>query len=122
MEQSFNRLSMGRAPAASSSERVPADWSPMDDNMALVACGGKWVPATPDQLVVIRMGEEACACQQMFEPYRTEAVGDYEYVVGVGSHDNYLKNKYTGKCRPVLIVPLPKVFDEPINHPPRDIY
>lgn len=91
----------------------------MDNNMALVACGGKWVPATPEQLVLITMGEEACSCQQMFEPYRTQAVGDYEYVVGIGGKDNYLKNIYTGKCRQVLIVPKPAVWDEPINHPPR---
>jgi hypothetical protein len=91
----------------------------MDSSMALVACAGKWVPATREQLAVITEGENACMHQQMFEPYRTRVMGDYEYVVGVGGRDNYLKNVYTGKCRKVLIVPTPAVWDEPINHPPR---
>lgn len=101
------------------SSRVSEDWSPMNDSMALVACGGKWVPATREQLAVITEGENACMHQQMFEPYRTPVMGDYEYVVGVGGRNNYLKNVYTGKCRQVLIVPKPTVWDEPINHPPR---
>ena len=98
------------------SSRVPADWSSM---VALVSCGGKWVPATPQQLELITMGETACECQQMFEPYTTEVHGDYEYVIRAGGNSRYLKNVYTGKCREVLVVRKPSVWDEPINHPPR---
>ena len=94
------------------SSRVSADWSPMDHSMTLVACGGKWVPATPAQLELITRGENACMHQQMSESYRTPVMYGYEYVVGVGGRDNYLKNVTTCKCRKVLIVPKPAVWDE----------
>ena len=111
---------MSRISPAASQARVPADWSSMDGMVALVACGGKWVPASPQQMEAIKKGQSACECQQLFEPYRTGAVGEYEYVImGGGSNKRYIKNVYTGKCRAVLVVCKPEVWDEPINHPPR---
>ena len=101
------------------SSRVSADWNPMDDMVALVSCGGKWVPASPQQLELITMGEDACACQQMPVDYTTEVRGEYEYVIRAGGNTRYLKNVYTGKCREVLVVCQPTVWEEPINHPPR---
>jgi hypothetical protein len=99
-----------------------ADWSVMDNRMALVACGGKWVPATREQLEVIKLGQDATAHQPVYSPETFGPLHDYEYVImGGGSQDSHLKNVYTGKCRAVLIVPIAarSVWDEPINHPPR---
>jgi hypothetical protein len=81
----------------------------MDDNMALVSCEGKWIPAMDDQLVVITMGEDATTHMQMFEEYRTEPVGGYQYVIEAGGSKRFIKNVKTGKCRQVLIVPKPTV-------------
>ena len=68
---------MSHISPASSQARVPADWSSMDGMVALVACGGKWVPATREQFELIKLGETACECQQLFEPYKTEKLGEY---------------------------------------------
>jgi len=90
----------------------------MNGMVALVSCGGKYVPASHEQLAVIAFGENNVP-QMLFEEFRTPKMGDYEYVIGTGFTDRYLKNVYTGKCRAVLVVQAPKVWDEPINHPPR---
>lgn len=101
----FGRLSM-RPPAS-----VPAEpeFSVMDGSMALVSCEGKWIPAMEEQLVVIKMGEDAIMHMPMFVEYRTEPVGDYQYVIQVGGSKRFIKNVKTGKCRQVLIVPKPTV-------------
>jgi hypothetical protein len=108
----MGRLSIpDRRPPASVPEAPRAqaqrEWSVMDDNTALVSCGRKWVPATDDQLDVIKAGEDATTHTQMFEQYRTEAVGVYQYVIEAGGRKRFIKNIETGTCRQALIVPNP---------------
>lgn len=83
----------------------------MDDNIALVSCGGKYVPATDAQLALITMGEDATAHMQMFEDYRVQH-GMLEYVIEVGARKRYVKNLETGKCRLVVLVPNPVAWTE----------
>jgi hypothetical protein len=113
LEPMFGSMSIpDRRPPASvpvQAPRAPArrEWSVMDENMALVSCEGKWIPAMDDQLVVIKMGEDATTHMQMFEEYRTEPVGGYQYVIEAGGSKRFIKNVKTRKCRQVLIVPKP---------------
>jgi len=111
-----------RAPASGSRENTgrrevprpaaPAkEWSVMDDSMALVACGGKYVPATEEQLAIITMGEDATDHMQMFEDYRIQH-GKLEYVICAGGRKRFIKNLDSGKCRLVVIVPNPKAWTE----------
>lgn len=76
----------------------------MDNQMALVACDGRWIPATPEQFAVIKKGKDACVHQEMREPYRT-AIGDCEFVLGGPGMKSYVKNRTSGKCREVIFVP-----------------
>ena len=78
--------------------------------MALVACGGAWAPATPKQIYVITLGQEACDHQQMHEDYATPPTHGYVYVVRAGSNSGYIENVETHKCREVLIVSNPKTW------------
>jgi hypothetical protein len=110
LEPMMSRLSIpDLRPPASVPEAPRAqaqrEWSVMDDNEAWVACERQWVPATDDQLKVIKAGEDATTHTQNFYEYRTEPVGVYQYVIEAGGCKRFIKNIKTGTCRQVLIVP-----------------